>query len=90
MADETEETASENSSVQIQEISEHHETSDKPEAIEKPNLPIKQIPDIPDTNFDHEILWYLEFDGSVNKLGAGAGVWVHNLENNHAEGHAYK
>jgi len=26
----------------------------------------------------------------VYKLGAGAGVWVHNLENNHAEGHAYR
>lgn len=38
----------------------------------------------------HEILWHLEFDGSVNKLGAGVGVWVHNLENNYAEGHAYK
>ena len=24
------------------------------------------------------------------KLGAGVGVWVHNLENNHAEGHAYR
>lgn len=33
---------------------------------------------------------HLEFDGSVKKLGAGAGVWVHNLESDHAEGHAYR
>jgi len=32
----------------------------------------------------------LEFYGSVNKLGAGVGLWVHNLENDHAEGHAYR
>lgn len=38
----------------------------------------------------HEILWHLDFDGSINKIGAGARVWVHNLENDHAEGHAYK
>ena len=37
-----------------------------------------------------DILWFLEFDGSVNKLGAGAGVWVHNKENSHAEGRAYR
>jgi len=28
----------------------------------------------PNTDHKQEILWYLEFDGSVNKLGAGAGV----------------
>lgn len=37
-----------------------------------------------------DILWFLEFDGSVNKLGVGAGVWVHNKENSHAEGRAYR
>ena len=41
-------------------------------------------------NYEHEILWHLEFDGSVNKFGAGAGVWIYNLENNHFEGHAYR
>jgi len=41
-------------------------------------------------NHKQEITWYLEFDGSVNKLGAGAGVWIHNTHNNHAEGHAYR
>ena len=32
----------------------------------------------------------MEFDGSVNKLGARAEIWVHNLENDHVEGHAYR
>lgn len=41
-------------------------------------------------NYDHEILWHLEFDRSVNRLGAGAGVWIYNLENNYSEGHAYR
>lgn len=37
-----------------------------------------------------EILWFVEFDGSVNKLGAGAGVWIHNKQNSHAVGRAYR
>lgn len=41
-------------------------------------------------NIFHESLWHLDFDGSVNRLGAGAGVWIHNMENNHAEGHAFR
>lgn len=40
-------------------------------------------------NITHDSLWHLDFDGSVNILGAGAGVWVHNMENNHSEGHAF-
>ena len=39
---------------------------------------------------NQEVLWYLEFDGSVNKLGAGAEIWIYNMENDHAEGHAYR
>ena len=35
-------------------------------------------------------MWHLEFDGSVNKLGVGAGIWIQNVENDHAEGHAYR
>ena len=27
-------------------------------------------------NYEHEILWHLEFDGLVNKLGVGEGVWI--------------
>ena len=67
-------SANENSSVWIQEIYENHETSDKPEGTKKPDFPVKQIPETLDTKYEHEILWYLEFDGSVNKLGVGTGV----------------
>ena len=30
------------------------------------------------------------FDGYYSKNGAGVGIWVHNIENNHAEGHSYR
>jgi len=43
-----------------------------------------------DENYEHEILWNLEFDGFVHKLGARASIWIYNLENDHAEGHAYR
>lgn len=33
-------------------------------------------------------MWHLDFDGSMNRLGAG--VWIHNMENNHSEGHAFR
>ena len=36
-------------------------------------LPTEQVSKTPETSGNQEILWYLEFDGSVNKLGAGAG-----------------
>jgi len=26
----------------------------------------------------------------MNILGEGAGVWIHNMENNHSEGHAFR
>ena len=35
-------------------------------------------------------MWHIDFDGSINRLGAGAGVWIHNMENNHSEGHAFR
>ena len=41
-------------------------------------------------NIFHQSLWHLYFDGLVKKLGAGAGVWITNMENNHSEGHAFK
>ena len=41
-------------------------------------------------NIFHEYLWHLDFDGSVNKLGVGAGVWITNIETNHSEGHAFR
>lgn len=46
--------------------------------------------EIDDTNYEHEILWHIEFNGSVNKFGARAGVWIYNLENDYSEGHAYR
>ena len=78
---EKEEIINQKSNVQIQEISENNDTSDTQEKLDetkKLDLPTKQISETLDANYEHEILWYLEFDGSVNKLGAGAGVWVHN------------
>ena len=30
------------------------------------------------------------FYGSINILGAGAGVWIYNLENDYSKGHAFK
>ena len=74
IADEIEKISNERSSVWIQQISENHDTSDKSEETKKPDLPIKQIPETPDTNYEHEMHWYLEFDGFVNKLGARARV----------------
>jgi len=54
------------------------------------NFPTPKMITTPNTDHKHEILWYIEFNGSVNKLGAGAGVWMHNTQNDHAEGHAYR
>jgi len=54
------------------------------------SLPTLKMSKTPNTGQKQGILWYLEFDGSVNKLGAGAGIWIHNRQTNHAEGHAYR
>lgn len=32
----------------------------------------------------------MDFDGYVNRLGACARVWIHNMENNHSKGHAFR
>jgi len=58
--------------------------------LQNPNLLTEQVFQTPKTNTNQEILWYLEFDGFVNKLGAGARVWIHNMQNDHAQGHAYR
>ena len=63
--------------VQIEEISENKETPDNqeiPEKIERPKPPVKKHVKTVDEDYEHENLWHLEFDGSVNKLGAGAGI----------------
>ena len=51
---------------------------DKPYETQESQLPTPKITETPNTVQGQEILWYLEFDGSVDKLGAGAGVWIHN------------
>jgi len=65
-------------------------TQEKLHETENSSLPTPKIILAPNNSQDQEILWYLEFDGSVNKLGAGAGVWIHNTQNNHVESHAYR
>ena len=35
-------------------------------------------------------LWSMSFYGSFSKTSVGVGIWVHNTENNHAEGHSYR
>ena len=47
--------------------------------LQNPNLPTEQASKSIKALHDQEILWYLEFDGSLNKLGAGASVWIHNM-----------
>ena len=57
-----------NEIVQTQEISDKKDDQDT--LIKEDFVP-------PDSkNYEHEILWHLEFDGLVNKLGVGAGVWI--------------
>jgi len=71
----------ENQIVQIQEILDKKDDQDT--LVKEDFVP-------PDSkSYEQEMLWNLEFDGSVKKLGAGAGVWIYNLENDHSEGHAY-
>ena len=65
-------------------------TLQEPPIIEILNLPNPIMTQTLETNHKQEITWYLEFDGSVNKLGVGACVWIHNSHNNHAQGHAYR
>lgn len=93
LASTQEKVTNQKSSLQIQEISVTNDTTDtqgKQHETENTNLPTKKILKTPDASCNQEILWYLEFDGSVNKLGAGAGIWIHNMKNDHAEGHAYR
>ncbi|MCY6488085.1 hypothetical protein, partial [Actinobacillus pleuropneumoniae] len=62
----------------------------EPPQIKFSNLSTTKVTETLDINHKQEITWYLEFDGSVKKLGAGAGIWIHNMQNDHAEGHAYR
>lgn len=51
---------------------------------------VLQAPQNPETRLGPDVSWYLEFDGAVNKLGAGAEVWIYKNHENHAQGHAYR
>ena len=67
----------EQSSAQDQEIVKVIDATneqDIPYQLQNPNLPIKTVSKTPHPSGNQEILWYLEFDGSVNKLGAAAGI----------------
>ena len=35
-------------------------------------------------NIETVPFWNMSFDGSFGKKGSGFGVWVRNIENNHA------
>ena len=35
-------------------------------------------------------MWHLDFDGLMSRLGEEGGVWIHNMENNNSEGHAFR
>jgi len=63
---------------------------DKPDKKQDLQLLIPNPSEVAEPALNQEILWFLEFDGLVNKLGAGAGVWIHNKQNSHAEGQAYR
>jgi len=63
---------------------------DKPDRKQDLQLLVPNPSELTKPTLNQEILWFLEFDGSVNKLGAGAGVWIHNKQNIHAEGQAYR
>lgn len=51
---------------------------------------IDKMPKPNNDNIFHESYWHLDFDGSVNKSGAIAGVWITNMETNHSEGHSFR
>jgi len=86
------EDKNEQTAPKIKLIQSSEEIVPKNKPNEKPQLQL--------TNFAHketikspleqELLWCMEFDGSVNKLGAGAGVWIYNKQDNSAEGRAYR
>jgi len=40
--------------------------------------------EIDSENITHESMWHLDFDGFVNRLGVGVGVWIYNLENDYS------
>ena len=61
-----------------------HKLGDTPQNIIKKTKKCERI----FKNYEHEILWHLEFDGLVKELGAGVGIWIYIFENDHSKGHA--
>ena len=51
---------------------------------------INRKPEPKNDNIFHEALWHLDFDGSLNKTGVGARVWITNMETNHSEGNSFR
>jgi len=77
--DETQETLLDSVDVEPKEIV----VSNQEESVQTLELSTKQdtqdeekLVETDDANYEHEILWHLEFDGSVNKFGARAGVCI--------------
>ena len=70
----------ENSALEMKDKQSIDKTVQEDKLNEKQNLkllmPNPTGTDRPSLNL--EILWFVKFDGSVNKLGVGAGVWIHN------------
>ena len=63
---------------------------DKPNVSQNLKLLMPSPTIVDNSSLNQEVIWFLEFDGSVNKLGAREGVWIHNKLKNHAEGRAYR
>ena len=56
----------------------------KPNVTQDPKLLMLTPTTVDNSSLNQEVLWFLEFDGSINKLGAGVVVWIHNKQNSHA------
>ena len=76
--------------IQIEKPIDESLLKDKPDDKQELQLIIPSHRENVENPLNQEILWFLEFDGSVNKFGAGARVCVHNKQSNHAEGRAYR
>lgn len=54
-------------------------------------IAVEEKYEAPDSeNIFHESLWHRDFDGFVNRLATCAGVWIHKMENNESDGHAFR
>jgi ribonuclease HI len=65
----------------MEEVASQDECPESGEATKMPNVVTEDFP----ADF-----WSMDFDGAVNKEGAGAGVWLHNHQKGYSENHSYK